>query len=105
MKDKKKGSGFWRWVKRIFISLFLLQLFYIVILKWVNPPITITQLQSWITGNGLHRKYVNRDQMAYNIKLAVIASEDQLFPDHGGFDWKAIDKAMKHNEKKPNRIH
>jgi monofunctional biosynthetic peptidoglycan transglycosylase len=32
-------------------------------------------------------------------KLAVIASEDQLFPDHDGFDFKSIEKAMKHNRK------
>jgi monofunctional biosynthetic peptidoglycan transglycosylase len=38
------------------------------------------------------------------MKLAVVSSEDQIFPDHGGFDWKSIEKAMKYNEKKPNRI-
>ena len=32
-------------------------------------------------------------------KLAVMASEDQLFPDHNGFDFKSIQKAMKHNQK------
>jgi monofunctional biosynthetic peptidoglycan transglycosylase len=32
-------------------------------------------------------------------KLSVIASEDQLFPDHNGFDFKSIEKAMKHNQK------
>ena len=32
-------------------------------------------------------------------KLAVISSEDQLFPDHDGFDFKSIEKAMKHNQK------
>ena len=34
------------------------------------------------------------------MKLAVLASEDQLFPDHSGFDWKAIDKSMNKAEKK-----
>jgi len=34
-----------------------------------------------------------------NAKLAVIASEDQLFPDHNGFDFKSIEKAMKHNQR------
>jgi hypothetical protein len=33
----------------------------------------------------------------------VIAEEDQLFPDHSGFDWKSIKKAMEYNKKKPNR--
>jgi monofunctional biosynthetic peptidoglycan transglycosylase len=38
------------------------------------------------------------------MKLAVIAAEDQLFPDHHGFDWKSIKKAMRYNKKKPGRI-
>lgn len=37
--------------------------------------------------------------MGTNIKLAVMAGEDQLFPDHNGFDFKSIQKAMKHNQK------
>jgi len=37
--------------------------------------------------------------MSENAKLAVIASEDQLFADHNGFDFKSIEKAMKHNSK------
>ena len=73
-------------------------------LKWVNPPIMFTQLSSWVTGNGLKRDYVSWDELSYNIKLAAISSEDQLFPDHSGFDWKSIEKAMKYNERKPNRI-
>jgi len=44
----------------------------------------------------LKRDYVSWDELSYNIKLAVISSEDQLFPDHSGFDWKSIGKAMKY---------
>ena len=37
-------------------------------------------------------------------KIAVITSEDQLFPDHSCFDWKSIKKAQAYNKKKPNRV-
>jgi monofunctional biosynthetic peptidoglycan transglycosylase len=104
MAKKKKKRGFWGWIKRIFIILFLAQLFYIIILKWVDPPITLTQLWSWVSGDGLKRDYVNDAQISRNMKLAVVASEDQIFADHSGFDWKSIEKAMKYNKKKPNRI-
>jgi len=77
---------------------------YIVILKWVDPPITLTQLGSLFTGHGLKRDYVNYDEISPNLKLAVISSEDQLFADHSGFDWKSIEKAMAYNKRKPNRI-
>ncbi|MBD0298002.1 MAG: monofunctional biosynthetic peptidoglycan transglycosylase, partial [Flavisolibacter sp.] len=80
------------------------QLFYIIILKWIDPPITLTQLASLFSGDGLKRDYVGWNGISYNMKLAVIASEDQIFPDHSGFDWKSIDKAMRYNEKKPGRV-
>src|SRR5687767_9085162 len=94
----------WRWIKKIFIILFIAQFVYIILLKWINPPITITQLVSWISGHGLKRDYVADKSISYNAKLAVIASEDQLYADHSGFDWKSIKKAMKYNERKPGRV-
>jgi monofunctional biosynthetic peptidoglycan transglycosylase len=93
----------WKWTKRIFLWIFILQFFYILLLKFVNPPITITQLVSWVSGHGLKRDYVSRSNISPNARLAVMASEDQLFPDHHGFDWKSIKKAQKYNAKKPGR--
>lgn len=106
MAIKTIGAGLriWRIIKRLFLVLFFLQLFYILILKWINPPITITQLSSWISGDGLKRDYVCMKDMSFYPKLAVIAAEDQLFPDHSGFDWKSIKKAMAHNEKNPKKV-
>jgi monofunctional biosynthetic peptidoglycan transglycosylase len=75
-----------------------------MLLRWVDPPITFTQLDSWISGHGLKRNYVSRNNISSNAKLAVIASEDQLFADHEGFDWKSIKKTMRYNARKPGRI-
>lgn len=94
----------WKWTKRIVIFLFFFHLFCILLFRWVNPPITMTQLGSYLRGDGLKRDYVGWNKISYNAKLAVIASEDQIFPDHSGFDWKSIKKAMDYNEKKPNRV-
>jgi len=101
MSIKTKGlvPKIWRLLKRIFIFLFFFQLFYILILKWVDPPFTLTQLGSLFSGDGLKRNYVSMKNISPYAKLAVIASEDQLFPDHDGFDFKSIEKAMKHNQK------
>ena len=106
-KPKQKqslGRRIWRWTKRIFLLLFIAQFLYIILLKWIDPPITLTQLGSVISGNGLKRDYVDGDEISSNMKLAVIASEDQIYPDHSGFDWKNIKKAMEYNEKKPGRV-
>jgi monofunctional glycosyltransferase len=101
MPIKTKGivPRTWRWIKRIFLFFFFLQFFYILILKWVNPPVTLTQLGSFFQGYGLKRNYVSMNAISPYAKLGVIASEDQLFPDHDGFDFKSIEKAMKHNQK------
>lgn len=102
----KKGLGrrIWRFVKRLFLFLFLFHLFYILLLKWVDPPVTLTQLGSLFSGHGLKRDYVDMKEISPYARLAMIASEDQLFPDHSGFDWKSIQKAMEYNKRKPNRI-
>jgi monofunctional biosynthetic peptidoglycan transglycosylase len=101
-QNKQKPSTLlrvWRIFKKIVIYGFLFSIFYILLCKWVNPPVTITQLGSFLGGHGLSRDYVDIDNMNPNIKLAVLSSEDQLFPDHNGFDFKSIEKAMKHNRK------
>lgn len=101
MAAKKEGflPRAWRFIKRLFLILFIAQFIYILLLKWVDPPFTLTQLGSFFSGHGLKRDYVDRSNMSVYAKLAVIASEDQLFPDHNGFDFKSIQKAMKHNRK------
>lgn len=106
MAIKTKGlvPRAWRWIKRIFIVLFLLHFVYIFLLKWMDPPVTLTQVASVFSGHGLSRDYVSIKEMSPYTKLAVISSEDQLFPDHNGFDWKSIEKAMDYNKKKPNRV-
>ena len=63
------------------------------------PPITITQISNGIS-YGLKRDYVSKDEISSNAKLAAIASEDQAFPDHGGFDWDAIEKSLKPKKKR-----
>jgi monofunctional glycosyltransferase len=89
----------WKKLKRIALWVFVLHLLYIIALRWINPPVTITQLTNWVQGHGLKRDYVDFDAMSPNIRLAVMASEDQLFPDHNGFDIKSIKKALESNKK------
>lgn len=107
MASKQSSSffaRFFRFIKRLLLWLFILQLVYIIALKWVNPPVTVTQLVSLLQGDGLKRDYVDADEISAAAKLSVMAAEDQLFPDHNGFDWRSIEKAMEYNQRKPNRV-
>ncbi len=94
---KKSGSSFFQKVKKFFLYLFIANILFIILTKWINTPITTVMISSLLRGNDLERDYISYDEMGRNCKLAVICSEDQLFPDHNGFDWSAIKKAMKYN--------
>jgi monofunctional biosynthetic peptidoglycan transglycosylase len=94
----------WRWIKRIFLFAFISSFIYLLLCKWMMPLITLTQVGSLFNGDGLKRDYVRWDEISPSVKLAAMASEDQLFPDHSGFDWVAIQKSLKANPKKKNKI-
>ena len=97
----KKAAVFFR---EVFFIAYISSTLYLLLGIIFNPLITLTQIESLLQGNGLHRDYVSYDAMGPNIKLAVIASEDQQFPDHDGFDVKAIKIAMKYNKRHPTKI-
>ena len=96
--------SWWRALKRFLFYLFIFQFVYILALRWINPPITITQLSNWVSGNGMRRDYVSASEISPYMRLAVIASEDQLFTEHYGFDWKRIQEAIAYNKRKPQKL-
>ncbi|MDI9366346.1 MAG: monofunctional biosynthetic peptidoglycan transglycosylase [Flavobacterium sp.] len=87
------GKRIWRFTKRTLLIMFVSSLLYLIICRWVMPPITITQITNSIN-YGLKRDYVSWDEISYNVKLAAIASEDQTFANHNGFDLDAIEKSF-----------
>lgn len=65
------------------------------------------QIGAWLQGDFgyvAHSDWVSMDEISPWMGLAVIAAEDQTFPDHWGFDVAAIKKALSHNERNENRI-
>ena len=86
-------------IKKLIFILILANILFIVWGKFLNPPITVTQIEGVITFGKLERDYIPYSEMGSYIKKAVIAAEDQKFFIHNGFDYKAIEKAYKDNEK------
>lgn len=86
-------------VKKLFYFLIIANILFILWGRFFNPPITITQLNGIIKYGKLQRDYISSAEMGDNVKKAVIASEDQNFFNHNGFDVAAIQKAIAHNEK------
>ncbi|HAT1609913.1 TPA: monofunctional biosynthetic peptidoglycan transglycosylase [Raoultella planticola] len=65
------------------------------------------QIGAWLSGDFhyvAHSDWVGMDEISPWMGLAVIAAEDQKFPDHWGFDVSAIEKALAHNERQENRV-
>lgn len=89
----------WKKIKKIIYIVIIANILFVVGGRFFNPPITITQIGGLIEYGKLERDYISYDEMGNNVKKAVLASEDQKFFDHKGFDYHAIEKAMKHNEK------
>lgn len=89
----------WKKIKKLIYIVILANILFIVWGKFFNPPVTLTQIGGLMEYGKLKRDYISYDEMGTNVKKAVIASEDQSFYNHNGFDYKAIQKAMKSNEK------
>jgi monofunctional biosynthetic peptidoglycan transglycosylase len=92
-------------ITKLCLALWVINLLYVILLSWVFPPFTITQLSNWMDGYGLERDYVDYEDISPEIRLAVMASEDQLFAIHGGFDWEQMKSAWENNHKPGSKTH
>lgn len=89
-----------------FIALFALSIIVVILFRFIPLPTSSFMIQQWITNlfdensGSLKYDWVRFDDISDNIKLAVIAAEDQKFIDHFGFDLDEIEKAFEQNKRK-----
>jgi monofunctional biosynthetic peptidoglycan transglycosylase len=86
------------WLLRIVLAFILLSLLWVVVYRFVPPPITLTQLGDVVEGHSLNKDWMPLSTMDPDMARAAIAAEDGNFCTHHGFDLKAIEKAFKANE-------
>lgn len=89
----------WKFIKKLFYTIAIISIFSIIWGRFFNPIITITQIEGLVKYQKLDRDYISFNEMGRNVKKAVIASEDQNFYKHNGFDFQAIQKAFADNQK------
>jgi monofunctional biosynthetic peptidoglycan transglycosylase len=103
-----RGGGFWRALRRLVVIFLLIVLIAppagVTIYRFVPPPITTLLIQRLIEGHGLDYRWRPLPEISPGLVEAVVASEDQRFCQHHGFDVDAIEKAMKANERRPDRL-
>ncbi|HHH1202142.1 TPA: monofunctional biosynthetic peptidoglycan transglycosylase [Yersinia enterocolitica] len=101
----------WYWGKRAIIGIVALWLAGILIFAFLPVPFSMVmierQLGARLTGDFsyvAHSDWVPMDEISPYMALAVMAAEDQKFPEHWGFDVGAIESALAHNQRNQNRI-
>jgi len=87
-----------RWLFRGLAAGLLLSLVPVIALRWVAPPTSAVMLQRMLLdGHELDYQWVPLEHISPSAALAVVAAEDQKFPDHTGFDLQAIRDAVESN--------
>ena len=97
----------WRgWLWKLPLAFVVFSIAQVLALRFIDPPFSMfmvaRQLDAALAGDVRFRiahDWRDMDAMSANLPLALVASEDQNFASHSGFDFKAIEKAQKHNEK------
>ncbi|MDY6949275.1 MAG: monofunctional biosynthetic peptidoglycan transglycosylase [Pseudomonadota bacterium] len=83
----------------------LLSVGSVLLLRWVDPPTTAFIIREQLSAGepgkprSIQYRWVDGRQISPHIKVAVIAAEDQTFPDHSGFDFKSINDALEDRER------
>ncbi|HAW58697.1 MAG TPA: monofunctional biosynthetic peptidoglycan transglycosylase [Bacteroidales bacterium] len=93
-----------RWIRNIILILIGISIFFTLLYKFVpvyyTPLMFIRYFENVKAGKEarIERKWKSLDEISPNLWLAVVASEDNNFMKHHGFDIDAIKKAQKHNQ-------
>jgi monofunctional biosynthetic peptidoglycan transglycosylase len=91
--------------KKLVLFFFISTILVVILYRFVMPPLTplmvIRYFEQIINGKEVRfkREYVTMEEISTNLPRAVMASEDQKFAEHYGFDIEAIEKAYKNNQK------
>ena len=94
-----------RFLLKAMIWFFAISFLLVLLFKFIpvpfTPLMTIRAVENKLDGEDMvcSHDWESLDDISINLQKAVIASEDATFLTHNGFDFVAIEKAMKSNEK------
>src|SRR5690554_1285029 len=87
-------------LKKLLLWFFGLSILSVIVFRFVPVPVTPLMISRSIeTRTWWNHDWVPIEEISPNLQWAVVASEDQNFLNHNGFDFKAIEKAIEHNKK------
>ena len=85
------------WIVKLVLILLIGSVLWVVVYRFVPPPITATMLGDVVGGRGLTKDWMSINEIDRDMVRAAIAAEDSKFCQHSGFDFEAIEDAMKRN--------
>jgi monofunctional biosynthetic peptidoglycan transglycosylase len=85
------------WIVKLIIAFLVISTLWVLAYRFINPPITITMIGDMIAGRGAQKDWMPIDEIDRDMVRASIAAEDSKFCRHNGFDFEAIEDAMKRN--------
>jgi len=99
MKKSKRPPGLLKRLRRLLVLVLLacitLSVLLVLSLRWLDPPVSAVMLQRFASEGGPQRQqWVDLDRTGPYMALAVVAAEDQRFPQHRGFDTREIVAAI-----------
>jgi monofunctional biosynthetic peptidoglycan transglycosylase len=94
-----------RWLGLLIVSGLVLSIASVALMRWVHPVTSAFMLRdraiALFSGDSNYRfahQWSDWSNISPNVKVAVMASEDQKFPEHSGFDFDSMEKAWASNQ-------
>src|SRR5438128_1695158 len=99
-RRRERGSLLGRivgWIVKLILAFLIGSILWVLAYRFVNPPLTATMIGDMVAGRGATRDWMPITQIDRDMVRAAIAAEDSKFCQHNGFDFEAIEDAMKRN--------
>lgn len=108
-KNQRNSSSLFRrifaWTRKIIFYFLILSVGSVILFKFLPIPITFTMIDQKLSnigsdnGSELYYSWRSWDKISKEFPLAVVAAEDQTFPEHIGFNFESMSNAYKNNLK------
>ncbi len=102
---KQRVFKIFKWIFKLAIFSFIATVLLVFSMRWINPVTSSIMIQRQISSlfkgefELVKYRWVSYDDVSKYMPIAIVAAEDQNFPNHFGFDFKQIEKALKENKK------
>ncbi|MBQ8809680.1 MAG: monofunctional biosynthetic peptidoglycan transglycosylase [Bacteroidales bacterium] len=114
IKEKIERDGFRKWIAKLLLiklplAFVAVTVLWVLMLKWVPVWVTPLMVSRSIEYRNddtfrTQKKWRRYERISPEMAKAVIASEDNLFAEHNGFDWKEMRKAINDHKTKGKKL-